>query len=496
MLPKQKGTDMRNMVGRRLLAAFGIPAVALIAALTPAVNAAALGSPPLVIPAGATATFSNIAFGACNSLSWGYQLDAGPNQVQATFPGGCGTGTAPNVTIGPFSAATPVRVFLTDNHCSATYYSDGTPVDHVVVSGSNPYLMRFADSGGFCERTIIPLGNFSGYNFTVTLTISDPSISATAAAIHATEGRLFTGSVATFSDPDTSATATEYAATIEWGDGTSASTGVVSGPTGGPFTVSGSHTYAEDGTFKVTVTITDRDKSSNTATANSMASVADAALTAAPACATTSMLSYHGPTATFTDAATPSGTLSDFSATIDWGDGTTSAGTVSGLNGGPYAVSGSHTYAALGGHTITTTINDIGGSTAATSCATVAFAFAAGGSFVLGDQSATGSVLFWGARWAKDNSLSGGAAPVSFKGFEDGVATPACASGWTTDPGNSSGPPASVPPFMALIVSSSIDKSGSTISGNTAHMVVVQTDPGYASNPGHPGTGKVVAVIC
>jgi hypothetical protein len=49
---------------------------------------------------------------------------------------------------------------------------------------------------------------------------------------------------------------------------------------------------------------------------------------------------------------------------------------------------------------------------------------------------------------------------------------------------------------MAVMVSSSITKSGSTIAGNTRQMVIVKTDPGYASNPGHAGTGTVVAVIC
>jgi hypothetical protein len=49
---------------------------------------------------------------------------------------------------------------------------------------------------------------------------------------------------------------------------------------------------------------------------------------------------------------------------------------------------------------------------------------------------------------------------------------------------------------MAVIVSSSISKSGSTIAGNTPHVVVVETHPGYAPNPGHPGTGKVVADVC
>jgi len=49
---------------------------------------------------------------------------------------------------------------------------------------------------------------------------------------------------------------------------------------------------------------------------------------------------------------------------------------------------------------------------------------------------------------------------------------------------------------MAVLVSSSIDKSGSTISGNTVHVVLVRTNPGYQPNPGHAGTGTVVAQLC
>ena len=49
---------------------------------------------------------------------------------------------------------------------------------------------------------------------------------------------------------------------------------------------------------------------------------------------------------------------------------------------------------------------------------------------------------------------------------------------------------------MAIIVSSAITQSGSTIAGDTQHIVVVQTNSGYAPNPGHAGTGTVVATIC
>jgi hypothetical protein len=48
---------------------------------------------------------------------------------------------------------------------------------------------------------------------------------------------------------------------------------------------------------------------------------------------------------------------------------------------------------------------------------------------------------------------------------------------------------------MEVIVSSSITSSGETISGNIAKIVIVATDPGYGPNPGHPGTGHIIATI-
>ena len=49
---------------------------------------------------------------------------------------------------------------------------------------------------------------------------------------------------------------------------------------------------------------------------------------------------------------------------------------------------------------------------------------------------------------------------------------------------------------MGVIVSSKISQSGSQISGNTVHIVVVQTNSGYNPNVGHAGTGTVVAQVC
>lgn len=119
------------------------------------------------------------------------------------------------------------------------------------------------------------------------------------------------------------------------------------------------------------------------------------------------------------------------------------------------------------------------------------YAFAQGsGTFVVGDRSATGSVLFWGAQWAKQNALTHGAPPSSFKGWASSVSP----TGWTTGPGNSSDAPGGpLPTYLGVIVSSSIGKSGATISGDVVRIVVVRTNPGYDDNPGHAGTGTVVA---
>jgi hypothetical protein len=179
-------------------------------------------------------------------------------------------------------------------------------------------------------------------------------------------------------------------------------------------------------------------------------------------------------------------------------DGAPQAGIV---NEGTDTITATHTFTTTGPHTVTLTITDDCGQVGTANGSTLVYAFAAGsGSFVIGDRNASvgNQVTYWGSQWAKLNSLSGGPAPASFKGFanQTSTAAPNCGGTWKTDPGNSSNPPASVPLYVAVFVSSSITKSGSTINGNIPRMVVVKTNSGYDASPGHAGTGTVVAVIC
>jgi uncharacterized repeat protein (TIGR01451 family) len=139
-----------------------------------------------------------------------------------------------------------------------------------------------------------------------------------------------------------------------------------------------------------------------------------------------------------------------------------------------------------------------------TSKTATVFGFLQRGAFVLGDKTVaaatpTTTVTWWSSTWSALNALTGGAAPASFKGFAATMGEPpACGTKWTTRPGNSAAPPKAtdIPGFMGVIVTTKVTKSGNDVSGKIAHIVVVQTNAGYDRNPGHPGTGTIVATFC
>lgn len=177
---------------------------------------------------------------------------------------------------------------------------------------------------------------------------------------------------------------------------------------------------------------------------------------------------------------------------------TVSAGAADGGSGLDVASCDTVDTSTLGPHTVMCTATDKAGNATSASVSYLVYGLPpGGGSFVVGDQSATNDVTFWGAQWRKANSLSGGSAPSAFKGFAKYPAMPTCGSRWSTEPGNSSPPPKGpLPDYMAVIVTSSSSKSGPAISGDTVRVLVVMPDAGYASDPGHAGTGAVVGTIC
>ena len=144
------------------------------------------------------------------------------------------------------------------------------------------------------------------------------------------EGTLFGLAPATFNDPDSHQT---HSAFINWGDGTPAESGTV-GDTpsaGGSGTVSGSHVYADDGVYTVTVIVCDSqdacDSDALTVTVNNVAPTVNAGSDRTVNEGTTLNLGV----ATFNDK----GTIEAHTASIDWGDGTVQSGNVSESPFGP-----------------------------------------------------------------------------------------------------------------------------------------------------------------
>lgn len=104
------------------------------------------------------------------------------------------------------------------------------------------------------------------------------------------------------------------------------------------------------------------------------------------------------------------------------------------------------------------------------------------------------SYEFWGADWSEQvlgGSFTGGA---SFKGYADQVDWQN--GQWTSRPGGSSKPPATLATYIGVIVATDIAGHGSDIQGNIAEVAVLDvTDPAaYRPDPGHRASGVLVAI--
>jgi len=187
----------------------------------------------------------------------------------------------------------------------------------------------------------------------------DPPLAATGLNLMATEGAQVTGVVANFSDADPSGTVAQYSASIAWGDGSTASGLISAGASG--FTVSGTHTYIEEGAPVVTVSIF--DSSGAAATVSSAVVVADAALMASGTSTTISARLKIATTLTLGSIADsdPGGVAGDYVVTIAWGDGSTSAGIITAVGGGTFAIAGAHAYVKKGTFAINVAASDAGG---------------------------------------------------------------------------------------------------------------------------------------
>jgi hypothetical protein len=175
------------------------------------------------------------------------------------------------------------------------------------------------------------------------------------------EGHPFSGKVAFFTDADPQGVLGDYLATIDWGDGqTSPGTISLGGPSPGAFTVTGSHTYLEEGAYTPKVTVT--DVGGSTVSNTEIVSILDdpIGVSAVPLGRQVEGIPFTAVLAQFGDT-DPNAILSDYTATIYWGDGSSSGGAITPNNTGGFDISGSHTYAAEGSYNYAVGVEDEGG---------------------------------------------------------------------------------------------------------------------------------------
>ena len=347
------------------------------------------------------------------------------------------TGSATAVTANEGTAATNVQVAtFTDpddtttaepasNYTVTIKWGDGSTSAGTVTAGTpgaggTTYTVTGTHTYG--EDTAI------GSSYPVTVTINDQSwpanliLTTTATVADATtpfnditvtgvaptvtngimEATSFTSTVATFTDPidfgGSPDPATNYTATINWGDGTS-SAGTIALASGSPtawpnaakYTVTGTHTYAEDTItpYTITVTVSSTESDDQNAVGTTTATVLDCGgpndITGSGSVTAVEGTAFTGTVVTFTDPYSNGGAASPattYSAMINWGDGSpATAGTVtltgSANNVGTYTVSSTHIYAedtaAGSAYPITVTIlgDDAGTSATVNATATV-----------------------------------------------------------------------------------------------------------------------------
>jgi hypothetical protein len=230
--------------------------------------------------------------------------------------------------------------------------ADGAGFD---VSGSHSY-----NTVGSYPVTVSINDTLGGATVTAssTATVAPIPITIQAKNFAVTGKKKFSGAVATFTDGDPRIDSTFYTATINWGDGSANTTGVITG--NNPFTVTASHTFQPfANTDLVTITIT--DKNGRAATAVDRVVDPPAVLDIhAGGITLTADKAFLGTVASFSDSG-PAEAANAYEAIINWGAGRKSAGMITGRNG-RFVVSARHVFPRFSGaETVTITVTDAQG---------------------------------------------------------------------------------------------------------------------------------------
>ncbi|HWB13125.1 MAG TPA: DUF4214 domain-containing protein [Pirellulales bacterium] len=293
-------------------------------------------SDPAVIPTGGL-TFTAIQSAAPATQLLATFTDPGDNEATSDY-------TA-HINWGDFGSTTGTITFNPSGN------------DFLVTAGSGHI---YTQQGTFTVSVTISHDQAPNATTTSTAIVSQPSVIAQGGFTYTgLEGGVpFNETVATFTDPAGAQAASNYSATIVWGDGTTTS-GVISRGSGGVFSVVGNHAFAEEGSGPLEVVINHGTSLPVTVTGSYTIADAPVLLTAPalPIAANEGTPLVNVMVATFVDQGGPE-EVDDYSIEIDWGDGSVSAGTVSfNAAAGNFTVVGNHTYSEGGRQPITITLH-------------------------------------------------------------------------------------------------------------------------------------------
>src|SRR3989442_33587 len=273
---------------------------------------------------------------------------SGNQQYTATY-------SAPNTP--PTVAANNASVTVNEGQTASNTgtYSDPNTGDNVTITASvgtvtktgtnsGTWSWSFSTTDGPTQSQTVTItandgqGGVANTTFSLTVnnvapTVATPTVTPEPSA----EGSSATAS-ASFSDPAGAADA-PFTCTVNYGDGSGAQAGTVSGSScNGP-----SHTYADNGAYTVTVAVTDKDGGTGSnSTTHGVTNVA-------PTVATPTVApepSAEGSSATASTSFSDAGTQDTHTCTVAWGDASLpTAGTGSGTNGaGGRTASHTHTH--------------------------------------------------------------------------------------------------------------------------------------------------------
>ncbi len=165
------------------------------------------------------------------------------------------------------NASVSVQPGATPASGNVTFYADGSPIGSTPVTGPGQAAISWTPPEEGAHTITAAYGgdpyNAARSSAPAATSTTDAPLTVTVAALNGVEGTAVSpatpvsGAIAQFTDADPAGQAGDYTATIRWGDGVCSAGTVSPSPNGPGFQVTGSHTYAEDGTYPVTVTVTD-----------------------------------------------------------------------------------------------------------------------------------------------------------------------------------------------------------------------------------------------